>query len=108
DMGDLRVRVGAPGNCERACPRTTEEKGVANNNARQRVGCVGKLVPGTNIARGKDSFVAGLQAIVDQDACALIVCNSGRFQVQTLDIDGAAGRRQDLINPELLSSAGPF
>ena len=60
DVSDFWIRVGTPGNVERARAATSEEERVLDDDARHRVSGVGELVGRTDVASGVDVAVGGL------------------------------------------------
>src|SRR3984893_8049138 len=73
DVGDLRVRVGTPGDDQGAGPGPPEEEGVLEDDAGHGVGGVGELEARADVAGGEDAAIRRLQPVVHLDPLVLVV-----------------------------------
>ena len=64
-MGDFGIRVGTPGNLERAGLLSAQKKGVLDDDPCQGVGRMGELVGETDVSGGIYARVGCLEIVVD-------------------------------------------
>src|SRR5271155_2466623 len=104
-MGNLGVGVGTPWNGQGTGALAAHEQCISNHDSRGSVGGVSETVRRADIARGVDSRVAGLQAIVDFDPLAAVVIDAGGFEVESVNDRYAARRHQYLVSFDLMLNA---
>ena len=86
--------------------RAAVKQRVLDDDAGHRVGGVGELVRGADVARGKDAAVRRPQPIVDHDA-ALARPDAGGLEIQPLRVWRAADGDQDRVRLDTFACRAP-
>src|SRR3989441_894821 len=81
DVSDFRVGVSAPGHRESTCLLAAKEQGILNYDPGGKIGGMGEFPGQANIAGTINVRIAGLEAIVHQDAFAPVILYSHGLQI---------------------------
>src|SRR5882724_6598521 len=102
DVSNFRVGVSAPGHRESTCLLAAKEQGILNYEPGGKIGGMGEFPGQANIAGTINVRIAGLEAIVHQDAFALVILYACSLQVEPLEVRRTAGPRQNFVHGERL------
>src|ERR1700737_1258360 len=81
-----RVGIGEPGDRQRAQPRAAQEQRVLHHDARGSLGGGSEIMFQAYIARRVDSWVGGLQEVVDADSAFGVVPDASGLEIHAFDV----------------------
>ncbi len=109
DMGNFRLRVGAPGDEQCVCACIPESKWVweqriLHDDLCHGVGRMGKLEPGADITCGENVPIACLQPAVYLHALC-IVFHTGLLEAKSFHVRSPTDTEKDLVDDDLVRPA---